>query len=198
MPTMQEKIRIGVVIGSIREGRFGDKPAHWIADLLSNKEDVEVELLDLKDYPLLMFAEAVSPSKVLGAYGKPDIDRWAEKIANTDGFVFVTPEYNHGYPASLKNNIDHLKKEWNKKPSAFVGYGTYGAVRAVEQLRQVVIDVGLVPLKSAVHIVSPWDLLEANGSLKEKAFAPNEGSADRLIEELIWWAQLLKNARNTV
>ena len=118
------QLKIKVILASIRNGRFGDKPAKWITELAKKVEGFSVELLDLKDYELPMFAEAVSPAHVKGAYEKPEVNKWAEKIAEADGFIIVIPEYNHGYPSSLKNNIDYLAKEWVNKPVSFVGYGS--------------------------------------------------------------------------
>src|SRR5690348_1508719 len=103
-----DKFKIKIILGSIREGRFGDKAAKWIFDLVSKIEDFDVELLDLRDYKLPLFAEAKSPAYVEGEYTTPEINAWSKKISEADAFIVVTPEYNHGYPASLKNNIDYL------------------------------------------------------------------------------------------
>ncbi|HUC31322.1 MAG TPA: NAD(P)H-dependent oxidoreductase [Candidatus Paceibacterota bacterium] len=130
-------LKIKVILGSIREGRFGDKPAKWIFEKAKAK-GLDVELLDLKDYPLPMFAEAQVPAAVSGNYPNEVAKKWAAKIGEADGFIFVTPEYNHGYPSVLKNALDFIFGEWNNKPGAFVGYGVNGAARAVEQLKQVV------------------------------------------------------------
>ena len=107
----------------------------------------------------------------------------------------MTPEYNHGYPSSLKNNIDYLYKEWNKKPIAFVGYGTTGGAFAVGQLRQVAIELQMAPIRMATHIVSPWNMVEKDGSLKLGALDHYANGAKKMLEQLKWWTKVLKNAR---
>ena len=154
-----------------------------------------MELLDLKDYSLPIFAEAVSPMYIVGDYSNPLANIWSEKIASADGFIIVTPEYNHGYPSSLKNNIDYLYREWNKKPIAFVGYGTTGGAFAISQLRQVAIELQMAPIRIATHIVSPWNLVEKDGTLKSGALDTYEKNAKKMLEQLKWWAKTLKNAR---
>lgn len=188
-------LNIKIILASVRDGRFGDKPAKWIADIANEVEGFSVELLDLKDYSLPMFAEAVSPFYVLDKYSNPLINRWAEEIATADGFVVVTPEYNHGYPSSLKNNMDYLYKEWNKKPIAFVGYGATGGSFAVGQLRQVAIELQMTPIRNAVHINSPWNLVEKDGSLKSGALDKYANEARKMLEQLKWWAKVLQDAR---
>lgn len=189
------KLNIKVILGSIRKDRFGDKPAKWIVDMVKKMEDVSVELLDLRNYQLPIFNEPISPSHVKGAYANKDANVWAKKIAAADGFIVVTPEYNHGYPASLKNNIDYIFKEWNKKPVAFVAYGSVGGARAVEQLRQVAVELQMAPIRNSVHINAPWYLVESDGSLKVGALDLYLDAAKNMLSELMWWAKALKTAR---
>lgn len=190
-----EELNIKVILSSIREGRFGDKPAQWITGLASKFPGFSVELLDLKDYMLPIFAEAISPSDVEGEYRTPEINRWAEKIAEADAFIIVTPEYNFGYPSSLKNNLDYVYKEWNKKPIASVGYGGVGGARAIEQLRLVAIELQMAPIEIAVHIIAPWRLVNDDRSLISGSFDNYLDRAHRMFEELSWWANALKTAR---
>ena len=100
------------------------------------------------------------------SYTNPAVAKWTAKIADGDGFIIVTPEYSHGYPAVLKNALDYVYKEWNGKKIAFVGYGGVGAARAIEQLRQVVIELQMIPMRSAVHITKFWELFDEKGQLK--------------------------------
>jgi NAD(P)H-dependent FMN reductase len=153
-------------------------------------------LLDLKDYSLPIFEEAVSPAYVQGAYENPEANRWAQKIAEADGFIVVTPEYNHGYPSSLKNNIDYLYKEWGNKPICFVSYGSAGGARVIQQLRQVAIELQMAPIRNSVHIMSPWSLTEPDGTLKSGALDSYIKSAQNMFGQLTWWATALKNARD--
>lgn len=191
-----DKLKIKVILASVRNGRFGDKPAKWITELASQVEDFSVELLDLKDYSLPIFAEAISPSQITGDYGKPEVNKWAQKIAEADGFIFVTPEYNHGYPASLKNNLDYIYKEWNKKPLCVVAYGGTGGARATQQLREVSIELQMAPIRNSVHIMNPWNLVEADGSLKAGALDGYVKGAQNMLTQLSWWANVLKEARS--
>ena len=189
------QLKIKIIIASIRENRFGDKPARWIAELAQKIPGFSVEVLDLKDYQLPMFAEAVSPSQVSGEYSKPEVNKWAQKIAEADGFIFVVPEYNHGYPSSLKNNIDYLHKEWINKPLCIVAYGSAGGARSAEQLREVCIELQMAPVRNSVHIMSPWLLVEADGSLKAGALESYVKPAEGMLEQFSWWVKALKEAR---
>lgn len=190
-----DKLKIKVILASIRNNRFGDKPANWIASLAEQMPDFAVEILDLKNYQLPMFAEGTSPAQIEGSYGKPEVDQWAGKIAEADGFIFVTPEYNHGYPASLKNNLDYIYKEWNKKPMCVVAYGGVGGARAVEQLREVAIELQMVPIRNSVNIMNPWLLSEMDNSLKAGALDGYVKTAQNMLTQLSWWAKVLKEAR---
>ena len=187
------KPRIGIVISTTREGRFGDKAAAWIHDLAAARGDLEVETIDLRDYPMPFFDEPGSP-----IYMPPRDEaarRWAQKLAEIDGFIFVTAEYNHGAPAVLKNALDHAYAEFNRKPVAFVGYGGVGGARAVEQLRLVCIELQMAPTKSAVHIGGA----EFIGMLMHgKTFADMPHlvpTATALLDDLAWWTRALTTAR---
>ena len=188
-------INIKIILASIRSNRFGDKPAKWILNIANKTEGISAELLDLKDYQLPIFAETTSPAYVTGDYATPEVNRWAQKIAEADGFIIVTPEYNHGYPSSLKNNIDYLYKEWNNKPVCFVAYGSTGGTRSTQQLRQVAVELQMAPIRSSVHIISPWLLVEEDGSLKPGALDSYAKSGENMLAQLLWWANALKNAR---
>ena len=190
-------INLKIILGSIRENRFGDKPAKWIMEHAQKLEGVSVELLDLRDYQLPMFSEGISPSHMEGDYGKPDVDRWAKKIAEADAFAIVTPEYNHGYPSALKNNIDYLYKEWGKKAVSFISYGGTGGARVIQQLRQVAVELQMAPIRNSVHIFFPWNLVDEKGELKPGAFDANEKSAENMLSQLLWWAKALKSARES-
>jgi NAD(P)H-dependent FMN reductase len=144
-------LHIQVILGSTRQNRFGDKPAHYIVGELAKRSDVHAELVDLRDWPLPFFDAPMSPMRVKVA--EPDIvPRWAAKVAAADAYVIVTPEYNHGYPAVLKNALDWVYAEWTKKPVGFVSYGSTGGARVIEQLRQVVIELEMLPIREAIHL----------------------------------------------
>src|SRR5204863_325199 len=144
-------------VGSTRKERFGERPAKWIFEEAKKRAEasdgaIDVELLDLRDYPLPFFDEPASPSSIKEPYTNPEVAKWTAKIADGDAFIVVTPEYNHGYPAVLKNAMDYVYKEWNKKVMGFVAYGSVGGSRSVEQLRAVAIELQMAPLPKAIHI----------------------------------------------
>lgn len=190
---MNEPLRIGIVLGSTRTGRFADRPAAWLLDIAKKREGATFELVDLRDYPLPFFDEPKSPMR---EPSKNEVAvRWAAKVASLDGFVFVHGEYNHGIPASLKNALDYLYAEWNRKPAAFVSYGNAGGARGVEQLRLNLVELQVAPLRSAIHLVRAEfiDVL-----LHGKTFAdfPHlEPAANALLDDLVWWANALRAAR---
>ena len=184
---------IGIIIGSTREGRFGEKPAHWIHELATKREDLAVQLIDLRDHPMPFFAEATAPS--WGPVKNAAAQRWAETLAPLDGLIAVTPEYNHGPSAVLKNAFDYAYKEYIRKPIGFVGYGGVGAARAVEQLRLVAIELQMALIRNAVHI----GMVEFLGIWQQgKTFDdfPHLGqAANGMLDDLAWWAKSLKQAR---
>jgi NAD(P)H-dependent FMN reductase len=186
-------LKIKVVLGSTRPKRFGEQPAQWITEKAKVK-GFDVELLDLRDYPMPFFDEAVSPSYKKEPYANPVVQKWTAKVAEADGFIFIVAEYNHGYTAVLKNAIDYVGAEWTRKPVVFVGYGSAGGARAVEQLREVVAEREMAPVRNAVHIVNPWASLDEKGIYN---FAPNEAAADLMLDQFEWWTKALKTARNT-
>jgi NAD(P)H-dependent FMN reductase len=188
-------LKIKVILGTTRQQRFGDQPAKWIADKAKTK-GLDVEILDLRDYPLPFFDEAMSPTMAAmkeGAYPYPVSAKWTEKIGEADGFIMIAAEYNHGYTAVLKNAIDYVSREWNKKPVAFVGYGSVGGARSIEQLREVAVELQMAPIRAAVHMTNFWNLLDEKGQIKMESF---EASADAMLDQLIWWTDALKEARD--
>jgi NAD(P)H-dependent FMN reductase len=144
------KPRIGIIISTTREGRFGDKPAEWVKKLADQHGKLETEIVDLRDYQIPFFDQPGSPAWV-GTH-HDEGKKWEAKIAELDGFIFVTAEYNHGPSAVLKNALDHAYNVYNKKLAAFVGYGALGAARAIQQLRQILVELKVAPLRDAVHI----------------------------------------------
>lgn len=194
---MHQRLHISVIIGSTRPNRFSEKPAAWIFDHVQKLENVEAELLDLRDWPLPFFDQPISPSMVEGSYGNALVDSWAKKIQEADAFIWVSPEYNHSTSAVLKNALDSVYKEWHKKPVAFVSYGSVGGARSVEHLRQIAVELQMAPLRNAVHI--PGDIVFpvlAGKAQWDPENAPSlVRSADTMLKDLVWWAHALKHAR---
>jgi NAD(P)H-dependent FMN reductase len=177
-------------------GRFADKPTPWVVDRLSAHDGVDVDVVDLRDHPLPMF-DGAPPAYTLRDYPSADVARLGRRIDEADGFVLLTPEYNHGYPAALKNAMDHTFVEWQRKPVAFVGWGNVGGARAIEQLRLVSVEFEMAPLRHAVHILP--DVMRAARQSEvtgNRLFASLDEKLDRLVQELLWWTDALAAARS--
>jgi len=189
---MRKRPRIGIIISTTRPGRFGDVPANWLLDIAKERDDADFEIVDLRDYPMPFFEEKMPPA--LAPAQNEAALRWSRKIASFEGYVFVTAEYNHSIPAVLKNAIDYLYSEIQRKPAAFVGYGGNGAARAIGQLAQILPTASL---KHAVHI----GMIEMKGMLYEgKSMADYpyfDDSAKRMLDEIVWWANTLKQGRGS-
>lgn len=179
-----DRPKIGIVIGTTREGRFGDVPAQWILHQASARTDLDFEIVDLRDYPLPFLGPE-----------SPAYQRWSEKMDELDGYLFITAEYNHSISGVLKNALDHLHPEVNKKPAAFLGYGGVGGARAVEQLRLICIELQMAPLSAAVAInMEPFlGVLQEGKELSDFDYL-NE-SAEAMLDELAWWTHALRAGR---
>lgn len=186
------KLKIGIVVGSTRPNRFADTPTHWIKAHAEKRDDFAVEVLDLRDFPMPFFDEAASPA--WGPSANPVAQAWQQKVAEMDGFVFITAEYNHAPTAVLKNAVDYAYTEWNKKPVTFVGYGGVGGARAVEQLRLAAVELQLAPIRNAVHILMPDFMAVRQGKPLDEIEHLNK-SASETLEQLAWWGHALKSAR---
>jgi NAD(P)H-dependent FMN reductase len=179
-----------IILGSTRQGRIGDQIANWFYQVVTTRDDVRAELLDLRDWPLPFFDQAVPP--ITGQYS-PEAETWATKIREADGYVIVTPEYNWSYPAVLKNALDHIYKEWNTKPVAFVSYGgSAGGSRAVQHLRQVVAELQMVPLRDSIMLPFAHRLFDQDGTLTDPAY---EARANALLDQWVTWAEALRGMR---
>ena len=187
------KPKIAIVIGSTRAARFADVPAQWIAKIAKSHADISVEIVDLRDFPLPFFDEVASSAWVPST--NEVAQRWQKKVAEYDGFIFTAAEYNHGPTAVLKNAIDYAANEWNKKPAGFVGYGSVGGARAVEQLRMHAVELQMAPVKSAVHIAWGDFLAVRQGEKKLEDIEHLNQAAAALVNDVAWWAKALKTAR---
>lgn len=185
-------LKVKVILGSSREGRHGEKVGLFISELASKRTDWEVEYIDLKERVLPFFTSAKPPK--MGDYEEDGTKAWAKTVDEADAFILITPEYNHGYPAVLKNALDLIYKEWNNKPVAFVGYGAaVGGSRAVEQLRQVVVELQMAPIRDAVAVPMVWEAFDEAGKPKNQ-YLVESGKA--MFDQLSWWGEALKQARN--
>jgi NAD(P)H-dependent FMN reductase len=190
---MSQLPRIGVVIGSTREGRFADRPTEWLMNLAKARPDATFEVVDLRDYPMPFFDEPRSP---MFAPPKSEVAlRWGKKVAELDAFIFVTAEYNHSVTGVLKNALDYAYLEFNRKPATFVAYGGAGGARAVEHLRMILAELQVATLKHAVHI-GYAELIGMRTQGKTFADFPYlEQSAVKMLDDLVWWTNTLRAGR---
>jgi NAD(P)H-dependent FMN reductase len=178
------------MVGSLREGRKSLPIAQWVFERAALRTEFDVDLVDLVDWPLPMLA--LAKPAAMGLSDNTDQQRWAAKVGLADGYILVSPEYNHGPSAVLKNALDYLWAEWGRKPAAFVSFGNVGGARAVEQLRGIAIELRMAPLGEAVHILS------AGEKVTEGRFAADgrdEKQLAHLLDSLAWWAAALRAAR---
>lgn len=172
-------LKVAVILGSNREGRFGPVVADWFLGRAAEHPDIETELIDVAETePPAVPATRISP-----------------RLAGADAFVVLTPEYNHSYPAPLKNLIDRHFSEWQAKPVAFVSYGGIsGGLRAVEHLRQVFAELHAVSVRDTVSFHNAGALFDDRGRHRDPAQA--DGAAKRMLDQLVWWGRALRDARN--
>jgi len=182
--------KILVIIGTVRQGRVGRKIADWYLGLArAAAPELEFDVLDVAELDLPLFSEPIPPG--MHQYS-PTQNKLAQRVSAADGFVFVTGEYNHSMPGSLKNFMDYIAAEWARKPAAFVGYGGAGGVRAIEHLVQVLCYLGVASLGKNVSINAVWEALDDKGVPKPGYVF---GDVAAQLKELSWWAQALKKAR---
>jgi NAD(P)H-dependent FMN reductase len=189
-------VLLQVITGTTREGRFSERVAAWVMDRLGQRDDFEVELVDLRDHPLPFF-DGAAPAKTGRDYADDAVVRFGHVVDRADGYVLLTAEYNHGYPAVLKNALDSTFVEWRRKPVSFVGWGNTGGARAIEQLRAVAVEFEMAPLRHAVHVLP--DVMRAIfGSDQPEDpshFASLEPRLAMLADDLTWWMRALATAR---
>jgi NAD(P)H-dependent FMN reductase len=182
--------KIGIILGSTRPNRNGEQVAKWVHEIASKRSDAQFELVDLLDYPLPHLDEALPPS--LGQYQNDHTKKWAEKIASFDGFVMVTPEYNHSTSGVLKNAIDYLYAEWNNKAVGFVSYGAVGGTRAAEHLRLI---VGVLQMADVRQQVALSLMTEFENYSVFKPGDYNRAALDTLLDQVVAWSAALAPLR---
>ncbi|WP_251149737.1 NAD(P)H-dependent oxidoreductase [Cellulosimicrobium sp. Marseille-Q4280] len=182
--------RIAILVGSTRTGRNSAGVAHWVLDRAAQRSDATFEVVDLADHPLPHLDEALPPR--MQQYENPLAWEWSRVIDGFDGYVVVTPEYNHAPAAVLKNAMDWLYHEWADKAVGFVGYGVQGGSRAVEQLRLVAGELQLADVRTQVGL-SLYDDFEEYARLAPRA--RHEGDLDAMLDELVAWSVALATVR---
>ena len=190
-------MNIQVIIASTRPGRLGERVGKWVAGTASEKSGLRVELVDLADYDLPHFDEAVSPRFNPKRRPAAGVRRWLAKAEQADGYVIVTPEYNHSIPGVLKDALDFLDWQFAKKPVAIVSYGTVGGARAAEQLKQIIIEVKAAVVPEAVALHNAAAAIDESGKFVGDPSNPRspEAALHKTLDELAWWAETLKVGR---
>ncbi|PZR52234.1 NADPH-dependent FMN reductase [Xylanimonas oleitrophica] len=182
--------KIGIILGSTRPGRNGEAVARWVLELASQRGDAQFELVDLADFPLPHLDEAIPPS--LGQYTNEHTKAWAAKVAEFDGYVFVTPEYNHSTSGVLKNALDFVYAEWNNKAAGIVSYGSVGGARAAEHLRLILAELQIATVRQQVALSLATEF-ENYSVFKPGDY--NEPALTTLLDQLVAWAGALAPLR---
>lgn len=190
---MSERLKIGLIVGTTREGRFADKALEWFETKIAPREDMDYEVLDLREAALPFFDEAAPPA------AKPvtndNAQAWGEKLKEFDGFIVITAEYNHSIPATIKNAFDYAFAGWARKPLGTVGYGGVGAARAVEHLRLIAVNFGMVPVRGAVTIGGADFVKAAQGTPIGELGDHLDGPANMLLDDMAFWGRAAKLAK---
>ena len=189
--------KIAIIVSSTRPTRFADVPTAWIKAQAEARGDMDVEVVDLRDYPLPFFDEVASnawaPSQ------NPVAQKWQKKVGEFDGYIFVVAEYNRSITGALKNALDQANVEWNRKPMGAVGYGSTGATSAIAHLQNIAVELQMVPVRSNVRIGGS-DFFKVHsgfggsGNMADIAGAI-EPAAKAMLDEVVWWAKATKAAR---
>jgi NAD(P)H-dependent FMN reductase len=193
---MSSKPRIAVIVGSTRPTRYADAPAQWIFKQAQARGDIDVEIVDLRDYPLPFFDEIASNRWLTSK--SPEAVRWQQTIGRFDGYIFVVAEYNHSITGVLKNALDQAYKEWNHKAFTAIGYGGVGAARAIEHLRHIAIELQMVSTHAAVYLGGP-DFAAVHPMLGNEPIESIEANllpaAKTALDDLVWWTRATVAAR---
>lgn len=184
-----ERIRLAVIIGSVRAGRFGPTVANWFAGEAKQRDDLDIDVIDLAETQLPMMItrnpEPEVANKLAGL---------TPRLDSAEAFVMVTPEYNHSFPASLKSTIDWHYSQWRAKPVGFVSYGGMGGgLRSVEHLRGVLAELHAVTIRETVSFHNVWGQFDPDGQPKDSGC---DVAAKVLLDQLIWWGEALREARS--
>lgn len=185
--------KIGVIISTTRGVRLGEKAAHWLMDIAKQRSDLSFELVDLRDYPMPFFDEVAS--NAWAPTQNEVAKKWQKKVAEFDGYIFVTAEYNNSLPAVLKNALDYAYPEWNRKAAAYFGYGTAGAARSIQHLRDISVELQMAPVRHAVLLQGGDFMTVMQGQKGFGDFPYLKPLADEMLNQLAWWTVALKNAR---
>ena len=192
---MSDTLKLKIILGSVREGRFSEKVATWVVEQVKKHGGFDAEVIDLREYEMPYFDQKATPSSKVEPYTNEAVARWTEKIVEADAFLFIMPEYNRSVPGVLKNALDWVYPEWNKKVAGFVGYGSVGGARAIEHARTIAVEQQMATVRQAINIFAHWNFQDERGDVKPGALNEFERGAGTMLEQLFWWASALKAAR---
>jgi NAD(P)H-dependent FMN reductase len=193
-------MKVAVIIGAVREGRKTPAQAKWVMKTLETMDDVDAELVDLRDYPMPIFNEPVSPRYNPDRQIDASAQKWLDKLTEFEAYVFVTPEYNHNMPGALKNAIDYVDWQLNRKPAAVVSHGSAGGARAEVALKETLSESRMVPMSTipGVAMTGMSERIDEDGNLNEEDKANPYGpqsALETLLKELKWYSDALSAAR---
>jgi NAD(P)H-dependent FMN reductase len=189
---MSSKLKVGIIVGSTRPGRKAAAVAEWVRGLAATRADLDGEVVDIAAFSLPLLDEPIPPSQ--GHYEKAHTRAWAAKVAEFDAYVFVTPEYNHGTSAALKNALDFVYAEWNDKVAGFVSYGSAGGVRATESLRLVMAELQVADVRAQVTL-SLFTDFENFSTFKPDP--KHEKSLSTMLDQVVKWGRALRGVRHS-
>jgi NAD(P)H-dependent FMN reductase len=190
----ESALRVGVIIGSVRGGRMGGAVTAWFTGHVSDRTDVELDVIDVAELDLPMAMPGRDGLPAPAPATRAALADVTPRLAAADAFVVVTPEYNHSFPAALKNLIDWHRTEWQAKPVGFVSYGgVSGGLRAVEQLRLVFAELHAMSVRDSVSLHGPWSFLGEDGAPRDMAICAS--AAKNMLDQLVWWGRALRTAR---
>lgn len=193
---MELKPQVAIIVGSTRPSRFADEPTRWMLAQARTRDDMDFEVVDLRDHPLPFFDEEASNMRLPSQ--NPEAIRWQQTVARFDGFIFVVAEYNHSITGVLKNALDQAYQEWIRKPFTAIAYGGVGGARALEHLRGIGVELQMVPTRNAVHIAAT-DYMTVHPAFGGRPIEDIEGrllpSATAALDDLAWWAKATMVAR---
>ncbi|KEO60527.1 NADPH-dependent FMN reductase [Thioclava indica] len=193
---MTDKLKIGIIVGTTRDGRFADRALEWFEGKIAARDDLTYEVLDLREVALPFYDEIAPPA------AKPVTDaaaqEWEKKLGECDGFIVLTAEYNHSIPATIKNAFDYAFKGWHRKPIGTVGYGGVGAARAVEHLRMIAVNFGMVPVRGAVTIGGADFVKASKGTPIAELGDHLDAPTKELLDDMVFWGRAAKWAKANV
>lgn len=191
-------MKLAVILGSTRQGRQSAKQATWVVNTAQQIAGFDVELLDLKDYPMPFFDEAASPRYNPNRLIDPIAQKWLARLEAADAYIFVTPEYNHSIPGVLKNAFDYIDFQVDRKPAAIVSHGANGGTRAAMHLREIISEGKMVPIPNTVAFSGVSDGIDEAGNISEALKANPYGpqaALNGLLAELKWYSDALSAGR---